>query len=393
MTRKILSIKRTDSAEELEEHLNNPVLGNYTLRIPTTVKWGGSISQSASLAQFISTWAQRADDPSLNLFATKNEDKTQLELVTSLHGLSAVYFSNVVTGGKSDKNIRYEMLEKAFPRMDAMWNRDYQNVSKGRRIDLISIAGAQREFLPALYCRIPRPEDLLDRQRHGHLIRSEQQMTGLFQNCLKCLRIPYRSKPLLQTLFNDNLIGDLLYEAFRNTAEHAYLTERGQVPKRGLRSVSFKIHSVDRKSIRILSPFSTFIERTDTYFEHVLSLQREYSRNNIDFLEISILDSGPGFAATMRKSAPNKKEKELVSRCFEINTSRKPGENSGFGLNRILSAVKILNGLFRVRTSTCEVSFCCLDEPDEDSHLKPTVIGEAAMVAGTLITVCIPIAY
>ena len=155
----------------------------------------------------------------------------------------------------------------------------------------------------------------------------------------------------------------------------------------------FKIHSIDKKRIQELAPFSMARPDADNYFDHIVSLQREFSRKNVDFLEISILDSGPGFAATMRQSTPDLDETALVARCFESRKSRKLGGNSGLGLYRILSAVKNLDGFIRIRTSTCEASFCALDEPDDNSILKPKIYGQIAMVVGTLLTVSVPIAY
>lgn len=390
MPRKYLSIKRDDNAKQLERYFIDPDLGKYVLRFPSKIQWGGSIGQSASLTQLVATWASRCDTPSLKLFMSPDDSQTHVDFLSRLHGLSAVYFSDQVLGEKSDSNIRYEMLKKAFPRIDAMWKRNYEKVSKGRTVELVSVVGAQREFLPALYCNQPKVEDLLDRQRHGQLVSSSRQMTGLFIKCMKLLNVPTRSESLI---INNELVGDLLYEAFRNTAEHAYLKEDGRMPSRGLRCILFKIHSIDRERIRELTPFSMVRSDADKYFDHIVSLQREYSRKKVDFLEISILDSGPGFAATMNQSTPDSDETALVARCFESHKSRKLGKNSGLGLYRILSAVKNLHGFIRIRTSTCEASFCALDEADENSILKPKIFGKFAMVVGTLLTISIPIVY
>ena len=393
MPKKYLSIKRNDSAKQLEQYYLDPDLGKYILRFPSKIQWGGSIGQSASLTQLIATWASRCDTPSLKLFMSPDESQTHVNFLSSLHGLSAVYFSDQVSGEKSESNIRHKMLKQAFPRIDAMWKRDYKKVSKRRTVELVSVVGAQREFLPALYSRQPTVEDLLDRQRHGQLVSSSQQMTGIFLKCMKLLNVPYRSASLISPLSNNELIGELLYEAFRNTAEHAYLTEDGGMPYRGLRCILFKIHSIDRERVRELTPFSMVRSDADKYFDHIESLRREYSRKRVDFLEISILDSGPGFAATMHQSTPDLDETALVASCFESHKSRKLGGNSGLGLYRILSAVKNLDGFIRIRTSTCEAFFCASGEADENSILKPKIYGQFAMVVGTLLTVSIPIVY
>ena len=393
MVRKFLSVKRDDDAEALEEYYKDPELGNYALRLPRTMFWGGSMGQSASLTQFVITWAMLCSNPSLKLYLSDDSQSKDIFL-SSLYGLSAVYFSNLVSASDSERNIRQDMLGKARPRIDAMWKQDFPNVAKRRAVELVSVVGAKREFLPSLYARHPTLEDLLDRQSHGRLVRSPMEMTGLFVNCTQPIPVSHRGRRLISPLWSTNLVGKLLHEAFRNTAEHGYLKKDGRMPNRGLRSVIFKIHSINKDRVHELSPFSIASANADKYFDHVTSLHREYDRRkNIDFLEISVLDSGPGFAATMRQVAPDLNEMELVARCFENTSSSKLGANSGLGLTNILSVVRRLNGFIRVRTCTCEASFFAVDESGEGSNLQPKVNGTAATVAGTLLTVCVPIMY
>ena len=219
-------------------------------------------------------------------------------------------------------------------------------------------------------------------------------MNYLFLECMNKLSVPIQKNRYISKLSNNELVGQLLHEAFRNTAEHAYLTVDGQIPKKGLRSISFHIISVDKNRFSEISPFNSTRPEIFDYFEKFASRQRKNARKNIDILEISILDSGPGFAETMRQSKPvGTDDTELVKHCFINSESRKLGENSGWGLHRILAAVKELHGFVRIRTSTCEVSFNTFDKPDENSNLVPNIEGNLENVVGTLLTVGIPIAY
>ena len=393
MSKKILRLQNTDNAKELERYFEDSDIGKYDLRLPSKIKWGGYVGQSASIAQFVATWADKCEKPSLQLKEYNSEEL--IPLISRLYGLSSVYFSDQVWLDQSNKNYRYDMLSKAAPRFIAMWKRDYQNVSRGRSIELISVVGAKREFLPALYSDQPTIEDLLDRERHGQLISSSLEMASLFSECIKCINVPHHRKRLISKLKNKELIGELLYEAFRNTAEHAYLKENGEIPRKGLRCVLFNIISIEKTRIQECSPLSFERSEAIQYFNTVsrLKREREFPRKKIDFLEISILDSGPGFAATMRQFSPDSDEKTLVARCFEKHQSRKIGGDSGLGLYRILSAVNELNGFIRVRTSTCEASFFALRNSVDRSFLQPKIREQLAVVVGTLVTVSIPIAY
>lgn len=395
MSRKYLSVKSGDSPSQLEQYLEDPNFGKFDLHLPSKYEWGGRVGQLASIAQLVTTWADRCETPSLKLFTTNADTSYSTDLISRLPGLTAVYFSEHVSEEGSDKNIRFELLKRASPRIHAMWKRDYAKTSRGRTVELISVVGARREFLPALYCKPPLISDLLDRERHGQLVASAEDMAGLFRHFLKTLNPRSRSASFIADLKHNNLIGVLLCEAYRNTAEHAYLTANGTIPQKGLRCVFSSIVSVERNRLGEVSPFSKNIRSSNVveYLNHVACLERDYPREHVDFLEVSILDSGPGFASTMKQSIPETDETSLVAKCFEIHRSRKPGRNSGQGLYKILSVVKELNGFVRIRTSTCEACFTALDELNEDLGPKPKICGQLAKVVGTLLTVSIPIAY
>lgn len=395
MSNKVLHLKSTDNAKQLEQHFENSDLGKYDLKLPRKIKWGGYVGQSASIAQFVATWASQCEKPSLQLNDLSDNFKNLDPFISRLYGLSGIYFSDQVWIDQSHKNFRYKMLLKAAPRFKAMWNRDYLNVSRGRSIELISVVGAKREFLPALYKRQPTLKNLLDREQHGQLICSSPEMASLFSKCMEYINVPHQMKSLMLKPNYKKLIGDLLYETFRNTAEHAYLTENGEKPRNSLRCILFDIISIEKARVQECSPLSIELCESIQYFKNVARLEKDKKipRKKIDFLEISILDSGPGFAATMRHLRPGSEEKTLVAHCFEKHQSRKIGEDSGLGLYRILFAVKKLNGFIRVRTSTCEASFFSLCEFDDKSDLRPKISEKLAMVVGTLVTVSIPIAY
>ena len=135
------------------------------------------------------------------------------------------------------------MLERVSPRIEAMWKQDLEELKQSRTIEFISVVGARREFLPALYPDSLTFEDLVDRQNHGKKVSSKYEMNYLFLECMNKLSAPIETNRFISKLSNNELVGQLLHEAFRNTAEHAYLTIDGKIPKKGLRSISFHIIS------------------------------------------------------------------------------------------------------------------------------------------------------
>ena len=393
MTKKYLLVKRKDNFEQFESYLTDPNLETYILRLPNDISGGGGVGRSAALTQLIATWADRSDSPRLKSYIDSNRFDKYKDFVSNLHGLSAVYFSNHVSGKDSNDNIRQKVLGMATSRINAMYLTKLEDVVNKRDLELISVLWAKREFLPALYRHRPSISDLLDRQRHGNLISTSQHLNDLFLHSMYRMTIPPRSKEYIMQLAQNVHIGTILHEAFRNTAEHAYLTTRGDFPRRGLRCIVFKINSVSREYLSTLLQFSSKFPKNGNYFEKLAKLKRKYPRERIDILEISILDTGPGFAETIKSTSSALDNSELVARCFEIRQTRKLGKNSGYGLNRILSTVKELNGFIRFRTSNCEAVFTSEDNFDENFDPRKCINGNLANVVGTLLTICIPLAY
>ncbi len=394
MANSVLELSPTVSASQIESHLINADLSNYDLELPQKIHWSGTVGQSASIAQFIATWARSCESPVLKLKTSQSDSHKLTGTVSRLFGLSGVYFSERVYCKESNEDFRYRILKFAANRFIAMWKKNYSDVAKGRKIELISVLRANREFLPALYHRCPTPEELLDREKHGKLIVGPHEMSALFEKCLEAIKLSKSGKTLIQETNVSNSVGELLYEAYRNTAEHAYLDiDTGEIPRKGLRCVLFDLVQIDRERIQEIEPLSRTSDESKEYFRRVASRGLDSTRTKVEFIEISILDSGPGLAATMCDSSTDLDDVTLVRRCFEKHQSRKGGEFSGLGLFRILSSVNDLNGFIRLRTSSCEASYFASSSDNSSLGLEPQIIGNLANVVGTLLTISFPVVY
>ena len=111
----------------------------------------------------------------------------------------------------------------------------------------------------------------------------------------------------------------------------------------------------------------------------------------VHILEISVLDTGPGFVATIAPHVDAKLgNSDRVAQCFLDHTSSKRGPNSGLGLGRVLSHVGDLDGFLRVRTSTTEAFFSSLSDT-RSAQPVPHVVGNLANATGTALTMAIPL--
>ena len=76
--------------------------------------WGGGAGRSASLAQYIATWAKRCESPSLKLISSLQNQEYVKKFLSQQFGLSAVYFSDHVSEQNLEENIRTRCLRE-FP--------------------------------------------------------------------------------------------------------------------------------------------------------------------------------------------------------------------------------------------------------------------------------------
>ena len=234
-----LILRRSDGVPEFERYIRRTQLGDVSLRIPNTMTADASMGRSVSLAQLVATWAANSASPHVITYLHADDNDAHERFVSRLHGLAIAYYANQVMARNRNADIRPRLLKAAVPRIHAMSTRQFQKAGRGTRTELLFVHGARRQFHSAVYIRAPTVAELMDPQRHGELIVSGRQMNALLRNILHALNLPRRDfarvQPLLES--TDAPLGNLVYETFRNTAEHAYLDTHGRVPFRGLRCI------------------------------------------------------------------------------------------------------------------------------------------------------------
>ena len=395
-----LAIRCEDGMAEFERHLRQRDLGRQILALPTNIRGGGSLGRSVGLAQLVVTWAQRSPSPEVKMYIKSGGNYPSF--IERLYGFAAAYFAHSVTTRGNNDNIRMDLMHCCVPRIQAMSRGTLANTAKGRKVEFILAHHAKNQFHPTLYKRTPTEAELLDRERHGELITDPYAMADLLGRYADTYGFAHTPElAYLKHLLHhqDNPLGHLLYESFRNTAEHAYLDTNGQIPLRGLRSITIATHHVVRDDLASSTVLGSDHPHSATYFRQLKELRnpRYPAKKYIDILEISVLDSGPGFARTIsmksRDDETPKDDVALVAQCFNRHRSAKYGPASGIGLSRILEHIHKLKGFMRVRTSTTESFFA--GGADYDLTMAPSnfVRGGLAPIRGTSITFGIPIVY
>ncbi|HEY5722865.1 MAG TPA: hypothetical protein VIT45_11145 [Allosphingosinicella sp.] len=144
-------------------------------------------------------------------------------------------------------------------------------------------------------------------------------------------------------------IAGALYELFRNTHEHARHDLAGNFIKRSLRAVQARRHSITPQVLARIAEDTPAIEA------YCRRLQPRRGRTQLQLLELSVLDSGPGLAArwlgrTLLREDRGRVELEAVMNCFEKGASTKPRPGAGMGLPNLIGLARRSNGFLRLRT-------------------------------------------
>ena len=366
--------------------------GNAELKV-SAISHEGALGRSVSFAQLIATWASQNTERRI-LTWLPAEGRNLSRFVSRLHGLSAAYYACRITGTDGKTDLRKLLLEAAAPRIRAMGDGEF-HTARGRLTEFVFVHNAQRQFHSVVYQRKPTAADLMDRQRHGELIISPKEMNNLFRNVLRNRLMPRDFKSSIEPLLDreDIPLGHLLYETFRNTAEHAYLDLEGKVTRKGLRCILIAVRHAKSAELKPEALVSYAKHPCiDQYFELLRHRARSGIRHFVHILEISVLDTGPGYAETLRRLGANANadDSELVAQCFLDHVSSKRGPNSGLGLGHVLSHVRELDGFLRVRTNTTEAFFSSLSDTG-NSQPVPHIVGGLANATGTALTIAVPL--
>jgi len=364
------------------------------LAIPNKIGHEGALGRSVSLAQMVTTWAKLSPMRNIHTWLRSDEEDVLENFVGRIHGLSAAYFADKVFDAGKKTDLRKTLLTAAKNRVDAMHRRELNHTAKGILCELIFVRGARKEFHSAVYTRKPTPSELKDSQSHGELIVDSREMNSLLFSILGYqLRQKHRIKRIESILDREEpILGQVLHEVFRNTAEHAYPSIPGEIPQKSMRCILVSTHHIDPRTISAKTLTSADHPKIDDYFIQIYDRVKNSDRNLFSVLELSIFDTGPGFVNTIRdKMGKDADDKEAVLNCFRDHITSKGGPNSGLGLGRVLSHVQTLNGFFRVRTSTAEAFYSGHVERHNNMHLEPTVMGNLPEVEGTVFTIAFPL--
>lgn len=314
-----------------------------TLRVPVQLRFGGNIGVPGSLIQFISYWARTVSPSHLQLYGDS--------LAEEPHGISALYFASQVSSSKGESISKREALQPAVACIAAMQEGRYLETMHGRGVFLACFAGAKNEYLRPFYSSAS--EDSL-RSRDEFITLTNQIISACAPHAVRKIT-PDRL----------TAIGALLYELFKNTHEHAVTDQLGVRYEKNIRAVLVKFIAVQaqKEGEGVLSgddsSHAFFFLRNLTHRKiHAQKEGRPRAGVQTHFLELTVLDTGPGLVRRWLAKFPGKAlndltiedEVDIVKNCFAMHSTTKENRSGGGGLDRVVQTLVELNGFLRLRT-------------------------------------------
>lgn len=309
--------------------------GGFTLTSSLESKYH-ALGGEAALVQMYVTWAQQQERPQIRLMAINRPDFE--DAVRKLPVLCFSLLSDSIWAGTED--VAKPLREAALNRLSSLQARVPQGVSRGSQIEIVCADHVGRPY-PASFYRVPvngEPE-----------VRPESELGDLVELILKTTLLAEHTNG--KTMHLVQPLTSAIYELFRNTDEHARLDLAGNLLNRSLRIVHARRHSINPSALKTIAadvpPLATYCTR----------LQPSAGKAQLQLLELSILDSGPGIASRWQgrdRSGRNAAaaEFEAILHCMKIGTSTKRHPGAGMGLPNLIATARKSNGFLRLRSGS-----------------------------------------
>ncbi|WP_426168561.1 hypothetical protein [Pseudoduganella sp. R-34] len=335
------------------------------LRLPTSLPQPLPFCVEGALLQFIASASRRTDDGlTIEIRGLLREDPnyaTSLKnAIGNTHVLCGWMMANRFVDGaghaipKSESHVYSQYL-------DAMDTYEFMETHATRqtRVNLICVQGAKREFVQPLYHEVAGKK----------VIRPVPDVRLFVQDILSQLASNWTGKQIREV---SAPLAQLVKELMENADWWARTDAAGNLYKAGksFRVLSFRMVDIDDDNAAI---FGGANHHLHTYLSTILleqgnsdggiSSSRQKSIKRHTFLEITVVDSGPGLARRWLSSREEnplvvrdlgeislEDERKAVTDCFAKWATSSHNSARGIGLFSVARMLQEQNGFLRLRT-------------------------------------------
>lgn len=343
-----------------------------TLTLPVRMPKPLPFCVEAPLLQFIASISRKLNSGMTVEFEGLSKDssdyrETLKNALGSPHALCAWIMSSQVSDAngkllpKSDSRVFSDFLDA----MDE-YNFLSTHASGSDRVNLICVQGASREYIEPLY------------QSSGekHVIRPHPQIRLLVQDILALLAPHWTGRELRDVAIP---LGQLIKELMENADWWARTDESGVPYKKGkgFRTLGFRMVDVDEDNANLFAGTNTHLHnyvQTTLLENGQLDSSQTSSKGSAikkhSFVEVSIVDSGPGLVRRWLSSREVDKkvvlnldsisleeEQGAIAECFQKWATSSHNSLRGIGLFSVAKMLREQNGFMRLRTGRLSYLF------------------------------------
>ncbi|PCI41880.1 MAG: hypothetical protein COB46_02055 [Rhodospirillaceae bacterium] len=355
--------------EKLIELCGTSQSQNAELELATNIRLAQYPGGATSLAQALITWARRHESPRLVIYAgAKGGEATIRKFTDRLHGLVATMMASEVLATDRQTSVRKVAYSDARHRIENMNDGKLSETARGVGTSLICVDHSSMGYLRPLY----------HNAEVENRLRGESDFFDLTQKILNAsVPQPHCKKITHQ---DTTAIAAILKELFSNTHDHARHDFNGRFYKKSVRGIHTVFHYVDPDRI---DEVACGLPMLAAYLKQHINGWRG---QHLQFLELSVFDSGPGLAtrALQKPLVDLSLEEEIsaVKRCFLKHVSSKERSTDGLGLYRTMGLLKNRLGYIRLRTG--RLSLCKSFPPESGGSTETELLPEdLQLVDGT----------
>jgi hypothetical protein len=367
---------------------------NYVdLKLPTNVKFVG-FGALLSLFQLMITWRRLKNCGRLIIGNTEvNEDDLQ-EFTKKYYGfIASVLAWEVGVINFNGVDLKASIRAHNSRLMKLYQSSNFDDVARGDSIlfPCFDHIESSLGLLPSLY--------------YDGSLRDETNFATISEALID---ITFKNNQSIKNYFIEisSHLNSILYELFDNTNKWAKHSFTGKTLKPSVRGIYGRLYKIEWNSISGYANSEGLIK----YFDSIRKIMNPFDSRFMTFLEISVYDSGPGFAQKYSKKPLDEmslsEEYNYVIECLrKHNTSHTEigiAQHTGLGLFTIMDLLSSNFGYLSIRTGRLNLYRDFLGIPFEnqksklynyallDTKSSSGVIEYHPRVDGTFVTLIIP---
>lgn len=336
----------------------------------------------ASLVQLIVTWAQTVSPSRVQTFATPGDDDQIDDLIRRFFGMAAILCADEIAALDGNISITDAAKAACLQRLGVLQSSKPRSAYRGPSIEIVCADHIARGTPYLLY---------LPSETGARTLRSRSNFRLLGGWLLK-QTIPREYADSLNPDAGD-AIGEMLYEVFKNTEVHGLTNALGDELDVSIRALKAAHLSPEAGELqRIVSEFAPL----GAYCQ---SLTPPKGSAQVHLFELSVIDSGPGFASSWTKRSLSElsieDEETAVRECF-LKGSASGLERFGEGLPHVIRLLRQEQGFLRLRTGRLSLFADYSKNTTKESvatYLERWLPDDGlplAAVAGSVLTIMIP---